>query len=65
MKYHQLLKENHSARSSKNVCTRFFRSIEFKRRQAVADLEGVQGVRSNPPPDPNYLIFMGNLREFV
>ena len=27
MKYHQLLKENHSACSSKNLCTRFFRSI--------------------------------------
>ena len=32
---------------------------------SVADLEGVQEVRSNPPPDPNYLIFMGNLRDFV
>ena len=26
----------------------------------VADLEGVQGVRSNPhPPEPNYFVFMG------
>ena len=30
----------------------------------VADLEGVRGVRSNPPPDPNYSIFMGNFKTF-
>ena len=31
---------------------------------SVADLEGVQGVRSNPPLDQNYLIFMGNFKIF-
>ena len=32
--------------------------------QSVADLEGVQGVRSNPPLEPNYSIFMENLNRF-
>ena len=27
-------------------------------KQTLADLEGVQGVRSNSPLDPNYFIFM-------
>ena len=31
---------------------------------SVADLEGVQGVRSNPPLEPNYFVFMGNLKKF-
>ena len=31
----------------------------------VADLEGVQGVRSNPLLEPNYFIFMENSRHFV
>ena len=30
---------------------------------AVADPEGVQGVRSNPPLELNNFIFMGNFRE--
>ena len=30
----------------------------------VADLEGVQGVCSNPPLEPNYFVFMGNLKKF-
>ena len=30
---------------------------------AVADPEGVQGVRSNPPLELNYFIFMGNFRK--
>ena len=29
----------------------------------MADLEGVQGVCSNPPLDPNYFIFMGNFKK--
>ena len=29
----------------------------------VADPEGVQGVRSNPPLELNYFIFMGNFRK--
>ena len=33
-------------------------------RSSVADLEGVQGVRSNPPLGPNYSIFMGNFKTF-
>ena len=33
-------------------------------RLAVADLEGVQGFRSNPPLEPNYFVFMGNLETF-
>ena len=28
---------------------------------SVADLEGVQGVSSNPPLRHNYFIFMGNV----
>ena len=32
--------------------------------EAVADLEGVQGVLSNPPLEPNYFVFMGNLKKF-
>ena len=31
---------------------------------AVADLEGVQGVRSNPPLKRNYFFFMGNSMRF-
>ena len=31
--------------------------------KSVADPEGVQGVRSNPPPELNYFIFMGNFRK--
>ena len=30
----------------------------------VADLEGIQGVRSNSPLESNYLIFMGNFKKF-
>ena len=30
---------------------------------AVADLEGVRGVRSNPPLGPNYFKFMGKLKK--
>ena len=30
---------------------------------AVADPEGVQGVRSNPPLIPNYFIIMGNFEK--
>ena len=29
----------------------------------MADPEGVQGVRSNPPLELNYFIFMGNFRK--
>ena len=32
--------------------------------KSVADIEGVQGVRSNPPLEPNYFVFMGNLKRF-
>ena len=31
----------------------------------VADLEGVQGVRLNPPLDPHYFVFMENFKRFV
>ena len=31
----------------------------------VADLEGVLGVHSNPPPVPNYFIFMANFKGFL
>ena len=31
---------------------------------AVADLEGVQGICSNPPTGSNYFIFMGNFKRF-
>ena len=31
--------------------------------KSVADPEGVQGVRSNPPLELNYFIFMGNFRK--
>ena len=31
----------------------------------VADLEGVQDVRSNPPLEPNHFVFMGNLKKFL
>ena len=31
---------------------------------SVADLEGVQGVRSNPPLEPNFFIFMENFNKF-
>ena len=31
----------------------------------VADLEGVQGVRSNSPPGPNYFIFRGEFQEIL
>ena len=30
---------------------------------AVADLEGVRGVHSNPPLEPNYFIFMGKFKK--
>ena len=30
----------------------------------VADLEGVHGVGSNPPLEPNYFVLMGNLKKF-
>ena len=33
-------------------------------QSSVADLEGVQGVRLNPPLEPNYFVFMGNLKKF-
>ena len=41
-----------------------FLDVEVPRRAlyAVADLEGVQGVRSNPPLDPNYFIFMAGIK---
>ena len=31
--------------------------------EAVADPEGFQGVRSHPPHELNYFIFMGNFRK--
>ena len=34
------------------------------RSAAVVDLEGVQGVHSKPPLEPNYFIFMGNFEKF-
>ena len=43
----------------KNKCVTFHSD-----KYAVADLEGVQGVRSNPPLEPNYFIFMGNFKTF-
>ena len=30
---------------------------------SVADLEGVQGVRSSPPLESNYFIFVGNFKK--
>ena len=33
-------------------------------QRPVADLEGVQGVHSNPPLDPNYFIFIGHFKRF-
>ena len=33
------------------------------RSTTVADLEGVRGVHSNPPLEPNYFIFMGKFKK--
>ena len=43
-------------------CRRFRIDVCLHQRISVADLEGVQGVRSNPPLEPNYFVFMGNLK---
>ena len=38
--------------------------LVFFYANTVADLEGVQGVRSNPPLEPNYFVFIGNFKKF-
>ena len=41
-----------------------FVELVWEQCSSVADLEGVQGVSSNPPLDPKYFIFMGNFKRF-